>query len=93
MKAPGGAATQMCAPAFDRRFFNLPPGMQEQIQNRLDELGCNLRGFPHYRMQGVEAFRLRVGDYRIIYQFNIESNTLLLITVAHRREVYKQPIN
>ena len=93
MNSPGGAATQICAPAFDRRFFSLPQGMQEQIQSRLDELGRNLHGFPHYRMQGVAAFRLRVGDYRVIYQFNVESNTLLLITVAHRREVYKKPLN
>ena len=93
MNEPGGAATQICAPAFDRRFFSLPPGVQEQIQSRLDELGRNLRGFPHYRMQGVEAFRIRVGDYRVIYQFNVERNTLLLITVAHRREVYKKPFN
>jgi mRNA interferase RelE/StbE len=93
MNEPGGAATQICAPGFDRRFFSLPPGVQEQIQSRLDELGRNLRGFPHYRMQGVEAFRIRVGDYRVIYQFNVERNTLLLITVAHRREVYKKPFN
>ena len=33
--------------------------------------------FSHYRKQGVDAFRLRVGDYRIIYQFNVEKNKLL----------------
>jgi mRNA interferase RelE/StbE len=93
MNASGGAATQIYAPTFDRRFFSLPPGVQEQIQSRLDALGRHLRDFPHVRLQGVEAFRLRVGDYRVIYQFNVEKNTLVLITVAHRREVYKTPLN
>lgn len=61
MNPAGGAATQICSPQFDRRFFSLPPGIQSQIQRKIDELGCNLRGFSHHRMQGVEAFRMRAG--------------------------------
>jgi mRNA interferase RelE/StbE len=89
----GGAATQIYAQEFDRRFFDLPQDVQARIQRRIDELGQNLREFPHYRMQGVDAFRLRVGDYRIIYQFNAEKNELYLIAVGNRREIYKKPFN
>ncbi len=93
MNPPGGAATQIGSPQFDRRFFSLPPGMQAHLQRKTDELGCNLRGFPHHRMQGVEAFRMRVGDFRVIYQCNVEKNELFLITVGNRRDVYKKPLN
>ena len=93
MNSPGGAATQVCSPQFDRRFFSFPAVIQKQIQQRIDELGQNLRGFSHYRMQGVDAFRLRVGDYRIIYQFNVVKNELHLIAVGNRRDVYKQAFN
>ena len=93
MNSPGGAATQICSPQFDRRFFSLPAGMQQQVQRRIDELGGNLRGFSHHRMQGVDAFRLRVGDFRVIYQFNVEKNELFLISVGNRRDVYKKPLN
>ena len=72
MNPASGAATQICSALFDRRFFNPPAGTQQQIQRRIDELGCSLRGFSHHRMQGVEAFRLRVGDFRVIYRFNVE---------------------
>jgi mRNA interferase RelE/StbE len=89
----GGAATQICAPQFDRYFFSLPVGTQQQIQHKIDDLGRNLPGFSHYRMQGVDAFRLRVGDFRIIYQFDIEKNALFLIAVGHRRDVYKKTLN
>jgi mRNA interferase RelE/StbE len=44
-------------------------------------------------MQGVAAYRLRVGDYRVIYEFNVEKNELYLITVGHRRDVYKEGLN
>ena len=93
MNPPGGAATQICSPQFDRRFFSLPTGMQSQIQRKIDELGTNLRGFSHHRMQGVDAFRMRVGDFRVIYQFNVERNELTLISVGNRRDVYKTLMN
>lgn len=44
-------------------------------------------------MQGVDAFRMRVADFRIIYQFNVAKNELYLITVGNRREIYKKPLN
>ena len=44
-------------------------------------------------MQDLDAFRLRVGDFRVIYQFNVETNTLFLIAVGNRRDVYKKPHN
>ncbi|MCK6525737.1 type II toxin-antitoxin system RelE/ParE family toxin [Myxococcota bacterium] len=53
-----------------------------------------LRADPHppasKRLKGSETFRLRVGDYRVIYEVS-EDFTLrvLVLTVGHRREVYR----
>lgn len=93
MNSPGGAATQIYSPQFDRRFFDLPAGVQQHLQRKIDELGRNLRGYSHHRMQGVEAYRMRVGDYRVIYQFNVEKNELILINVGNRRDIYKTMSN
>ena len=93
MNGAGGAATQVCSDRFDRRFFALPKGIQDRVQARIDNLGHNLRGFSHYRMKGSDGFRLRVGDYRVIYQFNVERNELYLITLGHRRDVYEEPLS
>ena len=62
---------------------------QKSVKTKIDQLGQNLRGFSHHRMQGVAAFRLRVGDYRVIYQFNLEKNELILITVGNRRDIHE----
>lgn len=42
------------------------------------------------RLRGLPYFRLRVGDYRVI--FNIDKNVfqILVITVGHRKNIYKQ---
>lgn len=93
MSSPGGAATQIYSPKFDQRFFALPKIAQERIQKRIDELGLNLRNFQHQRLQGVDAFKLRVGDFRVIYEFKIERNELLLLTVGNRRDIYKKAFN
>jgi mRNA interferase RelE/StbE len=93
MSSSGGAATQICSQKFDQCFHALPKVLQERIQRRIDELGLNLRDFQHRRLQGVEAFKLRAGDYRVIYEFNVDRNELFLLTVGNRRDIYKKTFN
>jgi len=84
-----GAATQIASRKFDARSFALPAGMQTRLQTRIHSLGVRLAHSLHFRMQGADTFRLRVGDYRIIYQFDIQRNELYMITLGHRRDIYK----
>jgi mRNA interferase RelE/StbE len=83
-------ATEIYAREFDARFFQLPQRVREQIEAKIRELGRHLESFPHHRLQGRPEFRLRAGDYRIIYEFDRERNELCLITLGHRREVYRR---
>ncbi len=80
-------AQQIFSPEFDGRFFRLSKDVQSQTERRVDFLGARLKTFPHQRLQGVAAFKLRVGDYRVIYTFDPAANILNLITVGHRSEV------
>jgi mRNA-degrading endonuclease RelE of RelBE toxin-antitoxin system len=41
-------------------------------------------------MKGIEAFLLRVGDYRVIYDFDRTKGVLHLLSVGHWREVYRR---
>lgn len=34
-------------------------------------------------------FRLRVGDYRVIYSVNDQENSVLIIAVGHRKDIYE----
>ena len=51
--------------------------------------GLPLKTFTHHRLKGHEHFRLRVGDYRIIYTFDAERNVIHLLAVGNRREIYR----
>jgi len=82
-------ATEVYSREFDTIFFRLPPHIRERIEGRIHDLGAKLEQFPHVRLQGRAEFRLRVGDYRVIYEFDLARNELFLITLGHRREVYR----
>lgn len=81
-------ATEVYSREFDSIFFKLPRPIRRRIEAKIRQLGSELGSFPHERLQGRPEFRLRAGDYRIIYEFSVEPNELYLITLGHRREVY-----
>jgi mRNA interferase RelE/StbE len=81
-------ATEIYSREFDTVFFRLPPHVQARIDAKLRDLGRRLGSYPHERLQGRREFRLRVGDYRIIYEFDLRRNELSLVTLGHRRDVY-----
>jgi mRNA interferase RelE/StbE len=84
------AAQQVYSRDFDADFFRLPAEFRVRIEAAIDRLGSNLDRHPRHRMTGVEAYRLRVGDYRVIYDFDRSKGILYLLEVGHRREVYRK---
>ena len=82
-------ALQIYFVGFDGAFFKLPQDIQRRIEAKIDEMGVRLESFPHYRMKGGERYRLRVGDYRVIYTFDVKKGEIYLLAVGHRREVYR----
>jgi mRNA interferase RelE/StbE len=84
------AATQTYYASFDAVFFKLPIALRARIEAKIDEVGARLGSFPHHRLKSSTRFRLRVGDYRIIYAFNVQENTVHLLALGHRREIYRE---
>ena len=82
-------ALQIYYTAFDEVFLKLPDNVRQRIQATLDDMGLRLGTYPHYRMTGGNRYRLRVGDYRIIYTFDATRNEIHLLAVGHRREIYR----
>jgi len=83
-------ALQIYSTDFDADFFKLPKDVRTRIESAIDRLGANLKSHPHRAMQGVDAFRLRVGPYRVIYDFDLAAGRLHLLAIGHRREVYRR---
>ncbi len=84
-----GAATQIASHEFDHNFFRLPPQIQAHVQRKIDGMGLRLAAFQHYRMTGSDKCRLRAGDYRVIYRFDLARGEIYLVAIGHRREIYR----
>ena len=83
------AATQIYYASFDAVFLKLPAALRARIEAKIDEIGLRLKSFPHHRLKGANRFRARVGDYRVIYTFEVEQNRIHLLAIGHRREIYR----
>jgi mRNA interferase RelE/StbE len=84
------AALQIWSPTFSRAFDNLPNSVRAAVQRKVDEMGTRLEAFPHQRLQGRPEFKLRVGDYRVLYEFDANLGRIYLHYVGNRREIYKR---
>jgi mRNA interferase RelE/StbE len=82
------AALQIYYTPFDAAFFKLPATIQKRIEAKIDEMGLRLSSFSHYHLTGSDRYRLRIGDYRVIYTFDAEEGVIHLLAVGHRREIY-----
>ncbi len=69
----------------------LPKRDQRRVVRAIDALSDEPRPEGVRKLTGAEdAYRIRVGDYRIIYQIVDEVLTVLVIRVAHRKDAYRR---
>ena len=74
----------------ERQFRALPAEVQRRIAPRINALAQVPRPRGAEKLEGVEAlYRLRIGDYRIVYQIREQVLLILVVRVGHRREVYR----
>lgn len=73
-----------------RQIRRLGVGVRSRIERKLQTLADDPRPRGTVKMAGTDlAFRLRVGDYRVIYEIEDDILLVLVIRVAHRRDIYR----
>ena len=76
-------------PAARRQFLSLAKPLQERLCPHIDALADNPRPHGVKKLKGHRDYwRIRVGDYRIIYTVQDDRLLVSVIRVGHRREVY-----
>ncbi|MCX6641553.1 MAG: type II toxin-antitoxin system RelE/ParE family toxin [bacterium] len=74
----------------ERDLKRLPKSVFARIIPHLSELRQNPRPPNCRKITGSEAsWRVRVGDYRIIYEVDDELKKVMVMRIKHRREVYR----
>jgi mRNA interferase RelE/StbE len=73
----------------EKEIDHLPAKIHKNISNRILALENNPRPPGSLKLQGTDGYRLRVGDYRVLYTIDDEAKGVLVYSVAHRREAYR----
>jgi mRNA interferase RelE/StbE len=74
----------------EKELADVPREMHQRIITRLLALQGNPRPPGVRKLGGGERYRLRVGDYRILYTIDDALQKIEVSAVGHRREVYRQ---
>ena len=64
---------------------------RDRISRRLQSLADNPRPFGSEKLEGFEAtYRVRQGDYRIVYDIDDANRTVFVLKIRHRKDVYRR---
>ena len=78
-------------PAALRDLRKLPEDARRRIAVTIDSLAGEPRPTGVEKLQGeAELYRVRVGDYRIVYQVESKAPVVVVVRIGHRREVYRR---
>ena len=59
------------------------------IKSAIAKLANNPKPHGYKKLKGEDAYRIRVGDYRIIYEIDNDVIQVTVVSVGHRKDVYK----
>ncbi len=73
-----------------RELDKLSGEHRRRIKPILDSLAENPRPQGCEKMTGFEAYRIRIGEYRIVYGVRDQILVVAVVRVGHRREAYRE---
>ena len=77
-------------PAAAREYRRLQGPLRDRIRSAIDALAGDPRPASVVKLAGRDDYRVRVGDYRIVYAVDDAERVVLVARIAHRREVYRR---
>jgi mRNA interferase RelE/StbE len=73
----------------ERELEHLPARLHDRIVERLVGLSGAPRPRGSKKLHGAQAYRVRVGDYRILYAVDDPRRRVTVYSIGHRRDVYR----
>ncbi len=73
-----------------RELEGFPRSVVTRVVTRIESLGISPRPAGCRKLQGTGAFyRIRIGDYRVIYSVDDEKRVVDVVAVRHRSDAYR----
>jgi len=71
-----------------KELSNLPEDIYKKVKQIILKLSEDSMPYGCKKLKGREGWRIRVGDYRIIYEINDKDKTITILHIGHRKDVY-----
>lgn len=72
-----------------RELERLPKKEIERIAKRIHDLASDSRPLGCEKLSGTDFYRIRQGDYRVLYRIDDAERLVDILRIGHRREVYR----
>ena len=73
----------------EKELLTYPAKLQNRIINKINLLADNPRPFGFKKLFGVNLYRIRTGDYRIIYTIDDTRRSIRILDLGHRKDIYR----
>jgi mRNA interferase RelE/StbE len=73
-----------------KELSDLPAKDVARIVARIQALAMDPRPQGSEKLSGNDKYRVRQGDYRVLYAVSDANRTVTIVKIAHRREVYRR---
>ncbi len=77
--------------AAEKQLADLPKAEMKKIAKKIDKLAANPLPHDCKKLEGEDSiYRIRQGDYRILYSIFGKELVVLVLKIGHRREIYRK---
>ncbi len=76
-------------PSAVKDYNKIPKKIIHKINSLIESLKQNPRPSGYIKLKNRDAYRIRAGDYRIIYEIHEKEVVVIVMRIRHRKEVYK----
>lgn len=76
--------------SFEKEIRRIPQEYADRIALLIDSLAQNPFTVGSKKLKGGDLYRIRVGDYRIVYTVDEKNQMVVIERVRHRKEVYRK---
>jgi mRNA interferase RelE/StbE len=73
----------------EKELDSLPANLRNRVAERLLRLEQVPRPLGVKKLRGQDGYRLRVGDYRILFTIDDSAKRIMVYAIGHRRDVYR----
>ena len=72
-----------------KEIEDLPLRDRRRVVSRIASLGTEPRPHGCEKLSGQDRYRIRQGDLRILYEIDDREESVMIVKIGHRRDVYR----